>query len=408
MAVEQGINKQIAFAKQTVLGTTIAGAGGFVRRRVTGGFNLETDSYDNNEIVAHQQSTGATYGLKKGSGKISGLLSPATYKYEFQSVLRKDFVAGATTGAIITVTAASTSGVQGTFTRSSGSYLTDGFKIGDIVRWTGWAGGSATNNNSVNMMIIALTATVMTVTRFDTVAIVSDAAGDSVTCTVVGKKTLAPLTAHTNDYYTVEEWYPGNTKSELFGDVQPAKIDLGLPATGNATIAIDYVALSRVLGTSRVLTSPTAETTTPVLGAVNGVIWINGAAYPITGAQLTIDGSTALGEAEDRKSAIADTQRGRIKVSGSFTALFKDSVIQTLYQNQTVTSIVLVVFDSKTLATSQFIAFSLGRVKVFGDAADDGEKQIVRTYPFTAELNSAGGAALANDQTIMSVQDSDA
>jgi hypothetical protein len=48
----------------------------------------------------------------------------------------------------------------------------------------------------------------------------------------------------------------------------------------------------------------------------------------------------------------------------------------------------------------------MSRVKIFGDDADDGKKQIVRSYPFTAEINGAGGAALANDQTICSIQDS--
>jgi hypothetical protein len=39
---------------------------------------------------------------------------------------------------------------------------------------------------------------------------------------------------------------------------------------------------------------------------------------------------------------------------------------------------------------------------------DDGEKQIVGTYNFTAAINGAGGAALANNQTIISIQDSQA
>jgi hypothetical protein len=50
----------------------------------------------------------------------------------------------------------------------------------------------------------------------------------------------------------------------------------------------------------------------------------------------------------------------------------------------------------------------MGRIKITGDAPDDGEKNIMRTYPFTAEINGSGGAALAWDQTIITVQDSDA
>jgi hypothetical protein len=59
-----------------------------------------------------------------------------------------------------------------------------------------------------------------------------------------------------------------------------------------------------------------------------------------------------------------------------------------------------------TTNASDFVAFSMSAVKLTGDAPDDGEKAIIRTYPFTAQINAAGGAALANDQTIITVQDS--
>jgi hypothetical protein len=285
--------------------------------------------------------------------------------------------------------------------------LTDGFKIGDIGRWTGWAGGTATNNNAKNMMVIALTATVMTVTTFDGSAIVADASGDSVTFTNVGKKARAPVSSHTNDYFTLEEWYSDLTKSELWGDFKVAKADIALPATGNATCNFDLVGLSRTLGTSQVLTSPTAETTTPVLSAINGVLWINGAAYTVTGIQFNIDGSTSSGEAEIGANSSSDLQRGRIKVSGQFTALFKDTTIQALYDAATVVSLIGVCLDS-TAATSSFVTFNMSAIKIFGDAPDDGEKQIVRTYPFTAQINASGGTSLANDQTIITTQDSDA
>lgn len=409
MAVAQGIAKISSIIKQSALGTPGAGAGGQVLRRVTSVFTADRDTFENNEIIAHQQSTGIAYGLKKVSGKLSGLLSPSTYKLLFASALRKDFVAGATSGALIIVTAATTTGVQGTFTRSGGSYLTDGFKVGDVVRWTGWAGGSATNNNSSNMFIIALTALIMTVTRFDAVPIVSDAAGDSVTCTVVGKKTLAPLTAHTNDYFTFEEWYADLSKSELFTDCKVNQIDIGLPATGNCTFSADIMGLARASAGAQVLTTPTAATVTPVVTSSAGIVYANGIpAGNVTGANISISDSLQQGDAIVGSNSAIDIARGRIKVSGSFTALFSDTVLSALYDAETAISLVIIMLDTKANPLSSFMGFSLGRIKLTSDAPDDGEKTIVRTYNFTAELNSAGGAALAWDQTIMTIQDSDA
>ena len=56
--------------------------------------------------------------------------------------------------------------------------------------------------------------------------------------------------------------------------------------------------------------------------------------------------------------------------------------------------------------TSDFVSFVIPRAKVMSDTTDDGKKQIVATYNFTAEINSSGGAALANDKTILGIQDS--
>lgn len=406
-AVAQGISKTTVLAKQTQLGTP-ASSGGQTLRRITSVFTADRDTFENNEIATHQQSTGVAYGLKKATGKITGVLSPATYKLLFAGLLRKDFANGSTTGALTNVAAASTSGAAGTFTRAAGSYLTDGFKIGDIVRWTGWA-TTGTANNSVNMLITALTATVMTVTRFDTTAIGAKTSGDSVTCAVVGKKTFAPTSGHTNDYFTVEESYPDITRYELFTDCKPSQIDVGLPASGNATFSCDMLGLGRTPSNSQVLSSPTGVTTTPVLAAANGALWANGALVGnVTGLTITINGGVQAGDAVIGSNSAVDLARGRIKVSGQFTALFTDAVLTLLYDGETPISLLGIMLDNPSVATSSFVTFKMGRIKITSDAPDDGEKTLVRTYSFVAEIDVNGGAALANDQTILSIQDSDA
>jgi hypothetical protein len=50
----------------------------------------------------------------------------------------------------------------------------------------------------------------------------------------------------------------------------------------------------------------------------------------------------------------------------------------------------------------------LPRVKVGGADVDDGDKSLVRTLPFTALYNDAGGAGSSSEQTTISVQDSQA
>jgi hypothetical protein len=405
MTAAQGINKQTVIKKQVGLGSPASGAGGQILRRRTSVFTAKRNMFANDEIVSHQQSTGETYGLKAVDGKIDGLLSPATYKLLMAAVLRKDFANGATTGALTNVTAAVVSGASFTLTRAAGSYLTDGFKVGDVCRVTGFTTTGATDN-SRNFLITSLTALVMTAVFLDGNAATAKASGDSVTIAVVGKKTLAPLTGHTNDYFTVEEWYPDVSESEVFEDTQFSQLQFGLPATGNATFQADALGLRRTRTGAQVLTTPTSETTTSVLTAVHGAVYVNGVIVgDVTGAQITVTGNMKAGEAVLGSNESVDIQKGRIAVSGNFTGLFTDGTLSDFYDAETVVSLILVVSDS-TAGTSDFIALTMGAIKITGDAPDDGEKNIVRTYPFTAQINGSGGSALAWDKTVLSIQDS--
>jgi Phage tail tube protein len=223
----------------------------------------------------------------------------------------------------------------------------------------------------------------------------------------MGKKSTAAVTAHTNDYYTFEQWYSDITKSHTWPDAQIAKADIGLPSTGIATINISAMGLgARTKGGAQVLTSPTAESSSEVLTSINGVILIGGTKYiTVTSASLSIDSGMSAGEAVIGSNVVTDNQRATVKVSGTLTVLYENDVVSDFLDNETATSLVLLATDNSD-ADADFVSFSLPRVKIFGDDADDGKKQIVRTYPWTAEYNGTGGAALANDLATISIQDS--
>jgi len=402
MAVAQGINKKTIYKKQTGLGAPAAGAGGQVVRRTSSVFQAPPDTFESNEIVSHQQSTGVGLGVVKPAGKIDGLLSPGTYATLLGSLLRKDMAAGVSAaGASITIAG---SGQTYTLTRAAGSYLTDGFKVGDVVRLT--AGTFNAANTQKNLLIVTLAPLVATVRVINGSTMVPEGPITGATVAVAGKKSLVPLSAHTNDYYTFEEWYPDLGRSETYADQQVGQAALNLPATGNATISLDTVGRTRVLGAAQVLTAPTAETVTDILTAVNGVILVNGAPVAnVTGAQVTVNGNAAHSDAVVGSNVVDDIQRGRVAVSGSFTAKFDGVTLQTIFDSRSTTSLVLAVTEDAT-ANADFVVINLPMIKLTGDTPDDGEKAVIRTYPFTAQINGAGGAALATDQTIIAIQDS--
>lgn len=402
MPVAQGINKKTVYKKQTGLGANATGGGGQIVRRTSSVFQAPLDTFESNEIVSHQQSTGVGLGVIKPAGKIDGLLSPGTYGTLLASLLRKDMATGVTlTGLTVTVAA---SGQNWTLTRSAGSFLTDGVKVGDVGRLT--AGAFNALNSQKNLQVLAVTALALTVKPLNGSAMFAESAVTAATFAVVGKKSLVPATGHTNDYYTFEEWYPDLGRSEVYNDQQIAQAALSLPATGNATISLDTVGRTRTLGAAQVLTAPAAETLTDVLTAVNGAILVNGAQVAnVTGAQITINGNTAHSDAVVGANVVDDLQRGRIAVSGSFTAKFDSVTLQTILDGRSTTSLVLTIAEDNT-PNADFMVINMPMIKLTGDTPDDGEKAIIRTYAFTAQINGAGGAALATDQTIISIQDS--
>jgi hypothetical protein len=401
MAIAQGINKQVSIKKQTVLGTAASGSGGQILRREQSTNNLKKDTYANNEIASHQQSTGKTHGLRSVDTALNGVLSAGTYSTVIASVLRKDFAATAS----LTGLALAVGGTAGAYTLTgTGLLVSGGFKIGDVIRISVATGLNA-DCIGKNLLITNITNTVITVKTLNG-STMTTGSGTAGTIALQGKKSVVPITGHTKDYWTVEDWQSDISQSEVYSDVVFGKLDIGLPSTGNATLAVTGVGLDRTTGITRILTSPTAETSSNPLAAINGILIVNGAAVTnITGLTLAIDGKAAGMGAVVGSNVAPDIQRGSIEVSGSFTAFYQDAVLSGLFDAATQVNLVAVIEDNST-ASSDFVAFSLSNITLDGDGKDDGDKAIVRTYPFTARINMAGGAALANDQTILSVQDS--
>src|SRR5690348_17868548 len=95
----------------------------------------------------------------------------------------------------------------------------------------------------------------------------------------------------------------------------------------------------------------------------------------VTSANITIDGGMSAGEAVIGSNYRTDNQRGTMKVSGTITILYEDDTVGDIFDNEAATSLVLLSTDDAS-ADADFVALSMSRVKIFGDDADDGKKQI--------------------------------
>lgn len=395
--------KQLRIKRESTWGTAPGASGAQSMRRVESTLELTKDTYQSNEKRDDLQVADFRHGVRRVSGSLKGELSPGTYADLISAALRRDFAAvSAMTGLSITVAGTG----PYTLTRASGSYITDGVKIGNVVRLT--AGSFSAGNLNNNILVTALTATVLTGIVLNGSALVAEGPIASATLSLPGKKTYVPTTGHTDISYGIEHWFSDISQSELFTGNKVSNIDISLPPTGMATIDIGLIGKDITTNTSAYFTSPTAATTTGVTAAVNGAILVGGTQVAIiTGLSLKIDPGNEAMDPVVGSNTIPGIAMGTVKVSGQFSAYFSDATLRDYFINETSISLVAA-FTTASTAAADFIAISMASLKVGSAGKNDADKGIVGTYNFTALLNSAGGAATTTEQTTLAIQDSQA
>ena len=406
MPISQGVFKTTRIARQTAKGTLALTTGGQIVRREQSTFELAKESYTTeSEITSTQQLLSNRHGVRLVNGKVTGILSPATYSDPLSAVLRRDFATvAAITAASITIAG---TGPSYTLTRGTGSFLTDGIKFGMGVRLT--AGTFNVANLNKNMLVTSVTATVLTVMTMNaSLPLVAEGPIAGATLSVPGKVTFSPVTSQTVVYHTVEEFYPDVPFSERNLDVKFTQASLSLPGTGNAKIDLTAIGLNQTNATTAYFTAPASETTSQSLVAASGVLLLGGSAIAtVTDLSISIDGKGQPADGVVGTDIRPDVFVGKVMVSGSFTAYFDSGAIPALFVGEVSTSIASAL-ASGSAANADFMTFTMSDVRINTSTPSDNETGLKRTYNYVAVLNAAGGAGTASERTTLSVQDSQA
>lgn len=367
---------------------SIPGASGAQQlRRVSDSLSLTKDIYRSNEIRTSRQNKDVRHGVRRVSGEIGGELSPGTYWEFIEACLRGTEVAEfSKTNTEFTSMAADNG--AGTFTAGGSTWAAEGFFAGDVIRF---ANLSDADNNAKNFLILGLNGAVATVTP----APDSMTADTAFTVTRVGKKVSIPQSGHVKRLVTWERYHEDNDIAELFTECRVNKIDLNLPATGLSTISIGLTGRGKQTlsdGDAPYFTSPTAQTSTGIAAAVNGVVRFNDANVGvITGIQLSmempVDAQPVLGQ-----NFLPDIILGKISVTGTLTALFTDTTFLDAFEDETEVEIILML-TTTTAANSPFVTVTMPRVKLSGaNNPLQGEGALSINCPFEAlEPDSTAG-----------------
>jgi hypothetical protein len=399
MPISKGTAKQVAYKKETTFGTLAGNTSGKLLRRVTANFNLVKEAYESSEIRVDRQVADFRHGVRSAEGTLNGELSSASYADFMGSIVGKDFTAvtlGSAVQATVTV-----SGTTYTLVRTTGSWLTDGLRVGMVVRASGL---TTTADNTKNLLVASLTATNAVVVPLNGSTLTAQGTASSVTLTAPGKQTFVPATGHTDDSYTVEEFYADIAQSEVYTGMKVNSVSVQLPATGLTTVDIGFAGKDLAqTGTTQYFTSPTAQNSNGIFAAVNGVMLVDGAPVAlITSADFAVERATENATVVGSNS-VADIFTGRIRVTGNMSVYFQDAAFRDYFDDETPVSVVLTVTADST-ANSDFVGFTLPKVKLGSFTKDDGELGIVASASFQALLNNVTTAGLA--ATTIQIQDS--
>jgi len=402
MAIAKGANKLLIAKRQTAKGTlAVPGTGGQIIRRDTSTFDRAKESYTTeSEQTSRKQLMSSRHGAVTVNGSVSALFSPGTFADFFAALLMREFTAIPNiTGITATVAGA---GPTYTITRTTGSWLTDGAKIGRIIRPTG---GVAVGSRR-NMLIVGVTALAITVIPLNRKAPAIETAVAASTFSFPGGVTFVPETGHTDVYYTFEEWFPEVPRSQRNQDCKAASVNVRLPGSGNAGLDWTFLGLDQLRDPARYFAAPANETTTGVMVAAGGALIVNGTRRgTVTDLSLSLDARGAVADPVVGDVIRPDVFTGKLMASGSFTAYYDSADIPDLYDDETETSIVSALAASNA-DLADFNTFSLHKVKLNSSTPDDVETGLKRTYNFVALFNDLGGPLLSANATTIELQDS--
>ncbi len=374
-------------------------------RRVSSSLVFKRDNYTSNEILAARQINDFRLGTGRVSGNaVSGEWSPGTYFDFMEAACRGTKSASVVTLTPSILTSLAADNTSSTFTAGAGNPVSSGLRIGDIFRLTGM---SDTDNNSKDFMVTSFgggsNRTIHVTPAPDTMT------GDTTfTLTTVGKSVFIPSSGFVSRKFGFEIYNSDIDMYRLYTESRVGGFNLKLPASGMATIDVPVMGrwLESATGSGSFFTTPTAETTTGNLAAVNGLLQVAGTTVGVvTGLDINF-AMQMTGDAVVGQNFVPEIFLGRANITGQATTFLKDGTFLNDFKNETEISI-LSYLTTTSAAASPACSIYLPRIK-FSDAniQTQGEGGQIITLPFQAL--KAPGTVAGDEATTIRIVDTEA
>lgn len=359
MPVETGNLARLAYVQESVFGTTPATPTGQIIRQKSFSLDADRNYIDNMELRADSMVATGRGGALRGKGSLSGQVSYGTYDDFFAAALGcfgwntnvvKIKASIPSTAATIAIVASTK-----TFTRADGgSFITDGFAVGDFIRTSGFTAGG-NNSTFVISTIAALVITCTTAT-----GLVDEAANP-----------LGKIALNTRPSFTMEKQHLVNG---IFFPFLGCVVD-GFELSGkvNAAVEVKFDFITKSVGTeanATLFTTTTAGNTNALMTSWDGTVKKDTIALAnVVG--WTIKSTRNLDQAEVVGSSVLyDIQPKTQKVTGSMELYFADYALYTAMRSETDVALQLNLGPGGT--KSYTVDLTLVRIKNWKSEPKDG------------------------------------
>lgn len=389
--IQNQVTAEVVVCPEATFGTAPSAGSASAKklRRVSTSLALGKDVFQSAEARPDQQVADMRHGTKRPGGGIEGELCNVAYDDLIAALLRTTFVAGTTTLAATytTIAATNTSGTVGedgsigTLVWTAGDPVTEGFRVGDVVRLTGAGFGA---NAAKNFRIISFGGTSnRTITVTPSPAVVAAQAGTSIG--VAGRKALIGTDKPS---FTLEQSFGDIDMSELFVGMRVGSGAFRVPPNGMATVSFGFMGQNMSVkegADAPYFTAPTAIGTDGIFAGPQGALRFAGVEQAVvTGVDINVD----LGLSADPvvgRDTVPAIFYGVTQVNGSVSLFLEDATTLNAFINES--QVELVVMVDSGAEPANFLCFNMQRVKLGGAtktvAAQGG---VVQTHPFTALL----------------------
>jgi hypothetical protein len=281
MAYQTGRNIAVTYAQETSFGVAPSNNNptAYSFRPNSGTLNMDKSPIQSGENRRDGMMTRGRHGYKKVQGGYTADLSLGTYDPLFEAIMR------GTWSSVLTITQAAMTSITtttSTIVAAAGSWITQGLRVGDVIRLTGH---STTANNNKNLRITALTASTITVAE----TLVADAVADTSFTITRPKKLVQGTTARS---FTFEESELDIVGSEVFTGVRIGSLNYKMQPNGMITVTFNGVGkdMNTYEGSLSPYFGSYTETSSLGMTAVEASIILNGTSrVDLTAFDLTID-----------------------------------------------------------------------------------------------------------------------